>query len=303
MKIRIGTRGSALARTQATSVAAALTDFGHDCEITIIRTSGDVSTATSFGSIGPQGVFVREIEQALLDERIDVAVHSCKDLPTASPDALAIVAIPARADVADVLIANTDVADDTAGTIPLRASATVGTASARRQSWLSALRPDLEPKPVRGNVPTRVGKLRDGYDAIVLAAAGLERLSRSLLDEPVAIELDDYSVTRLDPQTFVPAPAQGALALQCRVADRAVVDAVTPLDDPVTHACVAAERRLLARIEGGCDLALGAYCEPTEDGFKLVAMLERDGSVLRETAAGQSAEALADKIWEQLASA
>jgi hydroxymethylbilane synthase len=302
MKIRIGTRGSALARTQATSVAAALTERGHDCEIVIIRTTGDASMATSFGSIGPQGVFVREIEQALLDERIDVAVHSCKDLPTGSPNALMVVAVPARADAADVLIANADVAYDAAGAIPLRAGATVGTASARRQSWLSALRPDLEAKPVRGNVPTRVGKLRDGYDAILLAAAGLERLSRSLLDEPVAIALDDYAVTRLDPRAFVPAPAQGALALQCRAADQVVVDAVTPLDDPVAHACVAAERHLLARIEGGCELALGAYCEPTEDGFTLVAMLERDGHVYREKAAGKSPDALADQIWERLVS-
>lgn len=303
MKIRIGTRGSALARTQATSVAAALTELGHEIEFVIIRTSGDISTATSFGSIGPQGVFVREIEQALLDERIDVAVHSCKDLPTASPDALTIVAIPARADAADVLIANSDVVDDTAGPIPLRAGATVGTASARRQSWLNALRPDLETKPLRGNVPTRVGKLRDGYDAIVLAAAGLERLSRSLLDEPVAIALDDYAVTRLDPEIFVPAPAQGALALQCRAADRAIVDAVAPLDAPQTHTCVAAERRLLARIEGGCELALGAYCTPTDDGYAFVAMLERDGHVYRETAAGTSADALADAIGQQLVSA
>lgn len=300
MRLRIGTRGSALARTQATTIAAALTAADHECELVIIRTAGDVSTATSFGSIGPQGVFVREIEQALLDERIDIAVHSCKDLPTASPGALAVVAVPTRVDPADVLIANANVADHAAGPIPLATGASVGTASARRQSWLAFLRPDLAAKALRGNVPTRIRKLGEGYDAILLAAAGLERLGQSPLDEPVAVTLDDYVVTRLDTQTFVPAPAQGALALQCRAADQAVVDALLPLDDAVTHACVAAERRLLARIEGGCELALGAYCEPNADGYGFVAMLERDGRVYRETATGDTPDGLADTIWQRL---
>jgi hydroxymethylbilane synthase len=298
--LKIGTRGSALARTQATTIAAALSAEGHDCELVIIRTAGDVSTATSFGSIGPQGVFVREIEQALLDERVDVAVHSCKDLPTTSPDALAVIAIPKRIDPADVLVANAHVAEPSADTLPLAVGATVGTASVRRQSWLKFLRPDLSSKALRGNVPTRIAKLSDGYDAIVLAAAGIERLVHSPLAEPVAIDLDEFVVTRLDPKVFVPAPAQGALALQCRATDRAVVEALQTLDDAETHACVAAERRLLARIEGGCDLALGAYCEPGTDGYAFVAMLERDGRVRNETATGESPNALADTIWDRL---
>ena len=299
MTLRIGTRGSALARTQATTIAEALAADGHDSELVIIRTAGDASTAASFASIGPQGVFVREIEQALLDERIDIAVHSCKDLPTSSPEPLAIVAMPERVDPADVLIANASVADPTAGIIPLSRRVTVGTASARRRSWLRSLRPDLEVRSLRGNVPTRIGKLGDGYDAILLAAAGIARLARSSLDEPVAVAIDDYAVTRLDPETFVPAPAQGVLALQCRGDDQAVIDALKPLDDAVTHACVAGERRLLARIEGGCDLALGAYCAPSGDGYRFVAMLERDGRVLHETATGTSPAALAESIWER----
>jgi len=301
VKLRVGTRGSALARTQAVTIATELAAHGYDSELVIIRTAGDVSTATSFGSIGPQGVFVREIEQALLDERIDIAVHSCKDLPTSSPDALAVVAIPPRVDPADVLIANPHAADAAADALPLAAHAIVGTASARRQSWVRSLRPDLTLKAVRGNVPTRVGKLRDGYDAILLAAAGIARLGQSPLAEPVAVALADYVVTRLDPQIFVPAPAQGALALQCRAADAAAVAALQPLDDAVTHACVAAERRLLARIEGGCDLALGAYCAPAASGYAFVAMLERDGRVMRERVGGASPDALADSLWEHVA--
>jgi len=300
VKLRIGTRGSALARTQAVTIAAELASRGYDSELVIIRTAGDASTATSFGSIGPQGVFVREIEQALLDARIDIAVHSCKDLPTSSPDALAVIAVPPRVDPADVLIANPNAADPSADALPLAAHAVVGTASARRQSWVRSLRRDLTLKALRGNVPTRVGKLRNGYDAILLAAAGIARLAQSPLAEPVAVALDDYVVTRLDPQTFVPAPAQGALALQCRAADAAAVAALRPLDDAVTHACVAGERRLLARIEGGCDLALGAYCAPAASGYAFVAMLERGGRVSRALVSGASPETLADTLWERL---
>jgi len=303
MKLRIGTRGSALARTQATTIANALTNLGHTTELVIIRTSGDDSSAPSFASIGPQGVFVREIEQALLDERIDVAVHSCKDLPTSSPDALVLAAIPARVDPADVLIATTEVFDASAGVLPVHGGAVIGTSSARRQSWLRHLRPDLEPKPLRGNVPTRIGKIGVGYDAILLAAAGLARLRHSPLEQPVGLDLDTHAVTRLDPDVFVPAPAQGALALQCGRDAANVVAALAALDDALTHACIDAERRLLARVEGGCDLALGAYCTRTSAGFTFVAMLERDGRVATLRAQGDAPAELADTIWDKLATA
>lgn len=296
MMLRIGTRGSALARTQSVTIADELAALGHETELVIIRTAGDDSSAPSFASIGPQGVFVREIEQALLDRRVDVAVHSCKDLPTSSPEALAVVAVPLRIDPADVLIAKREVADKSAGAIPLAAAAVVGTASARRRSWLKHLRPDVAVKPVRGNVPTRIGKLGSGYDAILLAAAGLERLRASAIADALALE--HLTVTRLHPRVFVPAPAQGALALQCRRGDAAVAEALTALDDAGSHACVAAERRLLARIEGGCELALGAYCAHEGEGYELVAMLERDGTILSETATGEDPAALAERIWE-----
>jgi hydroxymethylbilane synthase len=301
MKLKVGTRGSALARTQSTTIANALTTLGHEVELVIIRTAGDDSTAPSFGSIGAQGVFVREIEQALLDGRVDVAVHSCKDLPTSSPDALALVAVPTRVDPADALIAKRSVDEPAAGLIPIMNNAVVGTASARRQSWLRALRPDLGIKPIRGNVPTRIAKLSDGYDAILLAAAGLERLKSTPLTDTPALTLEGLVVTRLHPRAFVPAPAQGALALQCRRDALAVVDTLAQLDDPISHACIAAERALLAHIEGGCDLALGAYCAAEGEHFEFIAMLERNGTVLTETVSGADPAALADRIWEALA--
>jgi len=159
----------------------------------------------------------------------------------------------------------------------------------------------LKIEPLRGNVPTRLGRLSLGYDAILLAAAGLERLASTTLDDAPEIALEDYAVTRLDPMIFVPAPAQGALALQCRVDAADVVDALGALDDSESHTCIDAERALLARIEGGCDLALGAYCAAKGDGYLFVAMLERDGNVIRETATGPEPTALAQTIWEAFA--
>lgn len=297
MKLKIGTRGSHLARTQSTTVAQALEAQGHETELVIIRTAGDVSLAPSFGSIGPQGVFVREIEQALVDGRIDIAVHSFKDLPTTSPESLVVAAVPERIDPADVLVSNLNCAGEDA-VLPLADNAVIGTASARRQSWIQHLRPDLKIKPLRGNVPTRVGRLADGYDAILLAAAGLERLASTSIDDAPAIALENYVVSRLDPAIFVPAPAQGALALQCRADATDVRDALSVLDDSESHACIDAERALLARVEGGCDLALGAYCASSGDGYFFVAMLERDGHVIRETATGATPAVLADTVWE-----
>ncbi len=297
MKLKIGTRGSHLARTQSTTVANALAAQGHETELVIVRTAGDVSQAASFGSIGPQGVFVREIEQALVDGRIDVAVHSCKDLPTTSPDALVVAAVPTRIDPADVLLTNRDSVGDDA-VLPVADNAVVGTASARRQSWIRHLRPDLDVKSLRGNVPTRIGRLAEGYDAILLAAAGLERLADTPLDDAPEIALGHLAVTRLDPVVFVPAPAQGALALQCRRDATEVTDALGALDDSESHACIDTERALLERIEGGCDLALGAYCTKLDDGYVLIAMLERDGHVIRETASGTDPGALAETVFE-----
>jgi hydroxymethylbilane synthase len=280
VNLRIGTRGSALARTQSATVAAALARAGFQAELVVISTAGDRSAASPFADIGPQGVFVREIEQALLECNVDLAVHSCKDLPSLSPPGLILAAVPERLDAADVLIVRESaLSDDSA--IPLRAQSVVGTASARRRVWLRHLRPDLRVKPLRGNVPTRLGRLREGrFDAIVLAMAGLTRLGAA-----AAPALDGLIVRRLDPEAFVPAPAQGALAVQCRL-DDPVVDAVRRLEHAPSRQTVDLERALLARVHGGCDVAFGAHCVRSSPGYRMVAMLERDGRVLHEAIEG-----------------
>lgn len=277
-KLRLGTRGSELARTQSGTIAAALERLGFAVELTIIKTSGDQNTTSAFASIGPQGVFVREIEQALVERRVELAVHSFKDLPTKSPAELTIAAVPARVDPADLLLVRRDALAGTADDwLPLKAGARVGTASARRRAWLKHFRSDLAVEPLRGNVPTRVRRLEEGkFDAIVLAAAGVERLQA---EQRLGSSLADVAVLRLDPARFVAAPAQGALAVQCRPDDARVLAALAQLDHAPTRAAVTAERDALARAEGGCDVAFGAYCFAADGKHTLVAMLERAGTV------------------------
>src|SRR5688572_18806283 len=277
-KLRLGTRGSELARTQSSTVAAALERLGFEVELTIIKTSGDQNTTCAFASIGPQGVFVREIEQALVEKRIGLAVHSFKALPTKSPPELVVAAVPARVDPADLLLMRRDTlagaADDW---LPLRRGARVGTASARRRAWLEHFRRDLVVEPLRGNVPTRVRRLEEGgFDAIVLAAAGVERLQA---EQHFRTALAGVVIVRLDPKRFVPAPAQGALAVQCRRDDDRVLEALAAIDDAPSHTAVAAERDALAHAEGGCDVAFGEYCVAAGHKHEVVAMLERGGAV------------------------
>ena len=308
MKLRIGTRGSRLARIQAGNAAVRLARLGHETEIVPIATAGDRSSAPRFAAIGPQGVFVREIEQALLDGAIDIAVHSHKDLPTVSPDDLAVAAVPERRDPSDALVVRADLAADAppGSLLPIPDGALVGTASVRRQVWLEHFRSDLRAEPLRGNVLTRIRRLREGrFDAILLATAGLERLRSGSGEGGPALDLDGLAVVRLDPEVFVPAPAQGALAYQCRRSDEGVREALTPLDHPRTRATVGAERELLARLEGGCELAFGAWCEldPARNESVMVAMVERDGEVRRGAARGPDPSTLAEDLWRILASA
>lgn len=299
MTLRLGTRGSDLARTQALAIARQLQEAGLTTELTIIRTAGDESAAPAFASIGPQGVFVREIEQALVRGDIDLAVHSFKDLPTVSPAELTIAAVPPRTDPADLLLAAPGAFDTAADDlIPLARGARVGTASARRRAWLEHFRPDLNVDSLRGNVPTRIKRLGEGrFDAIVLAAAGIGRLR----DAGDVLEpwLDRVTVHRLAPEQFVPAPAQGALAVQCRRGD-VVEAALQRLDDTPSRRAVTVERDVLARAEGGCDVAFGAYC--THDGgrFVLRAMLQRGGAIRVAETGGADARTLADAAWRQL---
>ena len=298
-KLRLGTRGSDLARTQSGTVAASLAAAGFDVELVIIKTAGDQNQTALFGSIGPQGVFVREIEQALVEKRIELAVHSFKDLPTQSPAELVVAAVPARVDPADLLLVRREaLVGSEKEFIPLARSAKVGTASARRRVWLKHFRPDLNIEPLRGNVPTRLRKLVEGaYDAIVLAAAGVERLKA---EEHLLGALGEIEFLRLDPSKFVPAPAQGALALQCRRDDRRVLAALATIDHAPSHTAVKAERDALARAEGGCDVAFGAYCIKRPGGHELLVMHERNGVVRSARVRGRDPKKLGAIAWATL---
>jgi hydroxymethylbilane synthase len=262
-KIRIATRGSALALWQANWVRAQLLERQQvQVELKIIETQGDRESA-AFRTMFGQGFFTKAVQDALLEGSADVAVHSLKDLPSAITHGLTIAAIPEREDAREVLLINPCVFDSGFEKMPIRLNAVVGTSAVRRQAQLAVLRPDLKIHELRGNVPTRVEKLRSGeYNAIVLAWAGLKRLN---------MDLHDLQVITLEPEVFVPAPGQGALALECRVDDATTLALLEGLDNPEARETVETERGLMARLEGGCQLALGASATKLEDGMSLLA--------------------------------
>ena len=261
--VRIGTRGSELALWQARFLQAELrARAGAESELVVIRTQGDRVQDLSFDKLEGKGFFTKELEDALLGGDVQVAVHSMKDLPTTQPEGLVLGGVSARADAADWLLVHPR-AVDASRPWHLRAGARVGTSSARRKALLIDLRPDLETADVRGNVPTRVAKLREGqFDAIVLAAAGLSRLG---------LDLDDLHVAELHPGEFVPAPAQGVLAYQCRERDADTRRLLARLHDAATAACTNVERSLLRHFDGGCHLPLGAHCARDARGYTLTA--------------------------------
>jgi hydroxymethylbilane synthase len=250
--LKLGTRGSALARTQSGHVASAVTAAtGRPVELVIIRTRGDQVQDRPLAEVGGKGLFTKEIEEALLDGSIDLAVHSFKDMPTESPAGLVFGAVPERADPHDALVG--------ARLADLPEGAVVGTGSVRRRLQLLAARPDLEIRGIRGNVDTRIEKVARGeYAAAVLACAGLERLGRS---EAIA--------ERLSSAVMVPAPAQGALAVQCRADDAATLRALGAIHCGLSAARVAVERAYLAAVSGGCDAP--AACLAWFEGGELVA--------------------------------
>ena len=239
--MKIGTRGSDLARWQAQWVQQRLTKAR--AEIVIIKTRGDAEVDRPLHELEGKGFFTKEIEDALLDGRIDVAVHSLKDLPTTLPAGLALGAVPVRHDPREALVNGTSLMDLGAGT-------RVGTSSLRRIAQVRFLRPDLHVVPLRGNVPTRVRKVEqhEGLDAALLAVAGLERLGLGAKGAPV------------DPLDVMPAPGQGALGIEIRADDAATLKALRPLHDPASAVAVAAERALLAALGGGCQAPVAAYC-------------------------------------------
>lgn len=291
--VRLGTRGSALARAQSGLMANALLQAHPELEVEVvtISTSGDRSQVTNqAGADWGTGVFVKEIENALLRDEIDLAVHSLKDVPPIVTSGLTLAAIPVREDPSDVLVTS-----DGRGLQDLALGARVGTTSARRSAFLRAVRPDLNYLPIRGNVETRLRKLAEGqYEAIILARAGLHRL-----------ELDAACVV-IEPELLPPAPGQGALALQCRAGDRDVLELVEPLHDPATAAAVRAERRLMAELEGGCRLPVGALGTPRQGGelHLLGGLVCDDGSLSVADATGRldAPEELADQLAVRLRS-
>ena len=248
--IRIGTRGSDLALWQANHVKQQLEDLGITVSIQIISTQGDRIQDLSFDKLEGKGFFTKEIEQALLENVVDLAIHSHKDLETNPPEGLCIVAVSDREDPAELLLIHpTSVEENRLWN--LKKGGIIGTSSARRKSQVLAHRSDLIIKDLRGNVPTRIAKLRNGeYDAILLAKAGVSRLN---------LDLSDLIVVRLDPKIMVPAPAQGVLGLQIRSKDERTKSLVSPLNEVAVHELIAVERKVLNLMEGGCQLPLGVY--------------------------------------------
>ena len=257
-KIIIGTRGSDLALWQANYTKELLEDKGHQVEIKIISTQGDRSQQwnTSFDKLEGKGFFTNELEEALLSKEIDLAVHSHKDLETNNPDGLMIAGVSKREDPSELLIIRKEFVDKNER-FNLKKNAIVGTSSSRRKSQLLAFRPDVEIRDMRGNVPTRIDKLRKGeYEAIMLAAAGVERLE---------LDLDDLHVEYLKPEEFVPAPAQGVLAWQTREDDEELMEVIDTISDLDVRIRINIEREILNMFNGGCQLPLGVYCDTDED--------------------------------------
>jgi hydroxymethylbilane synthase len=251
MKLRIGSRGSQLALWQANHIAELLRGAGHTVEIEIIKTTGDRLQGMTFAQVGSKGMFTKEIEEALADGRVDLAVHSLKDLPTELPSLFALAATPPRADPRDVFVSA-----NYQSLAELPPGAQVGTSSQRRRAQLKALRPDIEVVELRGNVDTRLRKLAEGQvAAILLAAAGLDRLEKT-----------EWVRERLEPKDFCPAAGQGSLGIETRLDDAATIAAVAFLDDPATRFAVTAERAALAALGGGCQVPIGIHCRISQ-GF------------------------------------
>ncbi|MFZ0287418.1 MAG: hydroxymethylbilane synthase [Terriglobales bacterium] len=284
---RIGSRGSQLARWQANHIAGLLRARGHEIDIEIIKTTGDKITDVALAKVGTKGMFTKEIEEALAVGRVDLAVHSLKDLPTEVPPGFKIAAITERVDPRDVFCSH-----KYASIEALPDAARVGTSSLRRQAQLKSLRPDLDIHPLRGNVDTRLAKLEAGeYDAVILAAAGLTRLGKTGLIKQV-----------IPAEMVCPAAGQGALGIEARAGDTAVLQALAFLDDAGARATTACERALLGRLGGGCQVPIGALAEVRSGRLHLQAVVARpDGSeVLRESADGDEPVQLGESMGETL---
>jgi hydroxymethylbilane synthase len=273
LRLRIGSRGSQLALWQANHIASLVRTQGHEVEIEIIHTTGDKITDVALAKVGAKGMFTKEIEEALADRRVDLAVHSLKDLPTELAAEFEIAAVPKREDPRDAFCSV-----NYSGIEAMPQGARVGTSSLRREAQLRAIRPDLVVHPLRGNVDTRLRKLESGeYDAIILASAGLRRLGKTERIRQV-----------LPVETMCPAAGQGALGIESRAGDAAVREALAFLDDEAARAETSCERALLAKLGGGCQVPIGASAKWSEGKLHLEAVVASpDGKLLvRESAIG-----------------
>jgi len=286
-RLRIGSRGSQLALWQAHHIRALLRAHKHEVEIEIIKTTGDKITDVALAKVGTKGMFTKEIEEALAAGRIDLAVHSLKDLPTEVPPEFEIAAITERENPRDVLCSR-----DYASIEQLPRGARVGTSSLRRQAQLKALRPDLEIYPLRGNVDTRLHKLEAGdYDAVILAAAGLNRLGKT-----------EWVRQIIPAEVMCPAAGQGALGIEIRAGDFATRQHLSFLDDADVRATTTCERALLNRLGGGCQVPIGAFAEMRDGRLNLEAVVAHpDGSqVLRESRQGDDPVRLGESVGDTL---
>ncbi|RQP15475.1 MAG: hydroxymethylbilane synthase [Parapedobacter sp.] len=256
----IGTRGSELALWQANYVKSKLADIGIQAELKVIKTQGDIVQHLRLDKLEGKGFFTKELEEELLTGGIDIAVHSHKDLPTVQPEGLIIAAVTSREDPSELLIVHTDCVD-LKKRLTLKHNATVGTSSNRRKAQLLAMRPDLEFDDLRGNVLTRIEKLRnENFDAIMLAKAGITR---------VGVDLSDFHVEELPPVEIIPAPAQGVLAIQIKESDKDLYDILQLINDAGVAETIAVEREVLNRFDAGCHAPLGCYCRKQDGKYEV----------------------------------
>lgn len=293
----IGSRGSKLALWQANFIKDRLENLASiPVIIKIIKTKGDKIQDLSFEKMEGKGFFTKELEEALLSKDIDLAVHSLKDLMTTMPPGLALTAVGFREDNREAVLIR-KASFDTDRPLKVRENGIIGSSSVRRQCQIAGISPDLQLKDLRGNVPTRINKLREGeYDAIIIAYAGLKRLE---------MDVSDLEIMICDESFFIPAPGQGILGIQTREGDASVNDIVSRLDDPTARMQTRLERGLLARFEGGCQLPMGAYSEVTETSLKLTAVLghREDGvwqGLSRASVTGTDPGAIIEETYNKL---
>lgn len=295
---RIGTRGSDLALWQAHTIKGMLKDLGVDTDLTIIKTRGDKIDNVPFSKLEGKNFFTKELEDAQLDGRVDMAVHSLKDLATDMVPGLTLCAMVGREDPRELLLARPEAIDqaklDAGDVMPLKDGAKIGTSAARRQGQVRVIRPDLEIADLRGNVPTRINRLREGlYDAILLARAGVMRLE---------LDVSDLFTKPLEIADFVPAPAQGMLGIQCRENDK-WQESLARLDCGEQAKAVAAERYLLNQLDGGCHLPFGVNIKGAGVDWKLEVFLGDDDITrepLRFTLEGNDPDTLSAEAWQRI---